>query len=213
MNIRLLLIFNFFYFITFCLYYIVFYHVLHVLKKMRICVFCSSANSIDQAYKLLATQLGIKIAEKGHALVYGGATGGLMDAVAEGAAQMQGEIIGVIPEIIIRSNRLSKLPTQLIITADMGERKKRLKHEADVFVVLPGGYGTLDEMFDVIASGSVGEHKKSLICLNINGFYDNLIHLSDQMKTGSFIPKEEKYKPYFVNTIDECFELIGKEAP
>ena len=94
---------------------------------MKICVFCSSANSIDASYKQLAAQFGRRIAEKGHTLVYGGATGGLMDAVAEGAAQKQGEIIGVIPEIIIRSNRLIKLPTQLIITADMGERKKLLK--------------------------------------------------------------------------------------
>lgn len=179
-------------------------------EKMRICVFCSSSNSIDQAYRQLAFQFGRTIAEKGHVLVYGGATGGLMDAVAEGAAQNQGEIIGVIPEIIIRMNRLSTLPTQQIITADMSERKKRLKLESDAFVVLPGGYGTLDEMFDVIASGSVGEHKKPLICLNVNGFYDSLILQSEQMKEGSFIPKEERYKPYFVESIDACFELIGK---
>ena len=179
-------------------------------EKMRICVFCSSSNSIDQAYRQLAFQFGRTIAEKGHVLVYGGATGGLMDAVAEGAAQNQGEIIGVIPEIIIRMNRLSTLPTQQIITADMSERKKRLKLESDAFVVLPGGYGTLDEMFDVIASGSVGEHRKPLVCLNMNGFYDSLIHLTEQMKSGAFIPKEERYKPYFANTMDECFEWIEK---
>ena len=179
---------------------------------MKICVFCSSANSIDASYKQLAAQFGRRIAEKGHTLVYGGANGGLMDAVAEGAAQKQGEIIGVIPEIIIRSNRLSKLPTQLIITADMGERKKLLKQESDLFVVLPGGYGTLDEMFDVIASGSVGEHKKPLICLNINGFYDSLIQLSEQMKSGAFIPREESYKPVFVNSPEECFKWIEKNS-
>ena len=177
---------------------------------MKICVFCSSSNSIDRSYKLIGAQLGNMIAEKGHVLVYGGATGGLMDAVAQGAAERNGEIIGVIPEIIIRSNRLSQLPTQMIVTADMSERKKRMKQETDLFLALPGGYGTLDEMFDVIASGSVGEHRKPLICLNINGFYDNLIHLSKQMKAGSFIPREESYKPVFVDTIDECFEIIDK---
>ena len=177
---------------------------------MRICVFCSSSNNIDQVYRQLAYHVGRTISEKGHVLVYGGATGGLMDAVAEGAADYRGEIIGVIPESIIRMNRLSTLPTQQIITADMSERKKRLKLESDAFVVLPGGYGTLDEMFDVIASGSVGEHKKPLICLNVNGFYDSLILQSEQMKEGSFIPKEERYKPYFVESIDACFELIGK---
>ena len=177
---------------------------------MRICVFCSSSNNIDQVYRQLAYHVGRTIAEKGHVLVYGGATGGLMDAVAEGAADYRGEIIGVIPESIIRMNRLSKLPTQQIITADMGERKKRLKLESDAFVVLPGGYGTLDEMFDVIASGSVGEHRKPLICLNINGFYDSLIRLSEQMKAGAFIPREESYKPVYVSSPEECFEWIEK---
>lgn len=175
---------------------------------MRICVFCSSGNYIADEYKEMARQFGRKIAKSGHTLVYGGATGGLMDAVAEGAAEMKGEIVGVIPEIIIHSNRLSSLPTQMIVTADMSERKKRMKQETDVFVVLPGGYGTLDEMFDVIASGTVGEHKKPLICLNLNGFYDSLILLTQQMKASSFIPKEEKYKPIFVNTLEECLQKI-----
>ena len=152
--------------------------------------------------------LGKKVAEKGYTLVYGGATGGLMDAVAEGASGENGEIIGVIPEIIIHSDRLSQLPTQQIVTTDMSERKKRLKEMADAFVVLPGGFGTLDEMFDVIASATVGEHKKPLICLNYNGFYNRLIQLADEMRTGYFIPKEEKYKPIFVNSVEECLERI-----
>ncbi len=90
---------------------------------MKICVFCSSSNRVADEFKLLGRQLGRKIAEEGHTLVYGGATGGLMDAVAEGAAEMNGEIIGVIPQIIINSNRLSSLPTQMLTTADMSERK------------------------------------------------------------------------------------------
>ncbi|MHB9056291.1 MAG: LOG family protein [Paludibacteraceae bacterium] len=175
---------------------------------MRICVFCSSSNHIADEYKQMAIQFGRKIAGNGHVLVYGGATGGLMDAVAEGAVEKKGEIIGVIPEIIIRSNRQSKFPTQLIIMSDMAGRKNRMKQESDVFVVLPGGYGTLDEMFDVIASGTVGEHKKPLICLNINGFYNSLIDQTIQMKKNLFIPLEESYKPHFVQSIDECFEVI-----
>lgn len=175
---------------------------------MKICVFCSSSNSISPEYLEMGKNLGRKIAENGHTLVYGGATGGLMDAVAEGAAEKNGEIIGVIPEIIIKSNRLSKLPTQQIVTADMSERKKRMKEESDVFLVLPGGFGTLDEMFDVIASATVGEHKKPLICLNYNGFYDSLMKLADEMRAGFFIPKEEKYRPIFVNTVKECLERI-----
>ncbi len=178
------------------------------LLKMKVCVFCSSSNKIAEEYKEMARKFGQILAENGHTLVYGGATGGLMDAVAEGAAEKKGEIIGVIPEIIIRSNRESKLPTQQIITADMSERKKQMKEISDVFVVLPGGFGTLDEMFDVIASASVGEHKKPLICMNFNGFYNSLIELSEQMRAGAFLPKEEKYKTIFVNSLDECMQNI-----
>lgn len=177
---------------------------------MKICVFCSSSNSIAPEFIEMGKILGRKIAENGHTLVYGGATGGLMDAVAEGASGENGEIIGVIPEIIIHSDRLSKLPTQQIVTADMSERKKRMKEIADVFVVLPGGFGTLDEMFDVIASASVGEHKKPLICHNYNGFYNSLIQLADEMRAGFFIPKEEKYKPIFVNSLEECLEKLKR---
>ena len=175
---------------------------------MKICVFCSSSDRVGDDFKLLGKQVGRKIAENGHTLVYGGATGGLMDAVAEGATEKNGEIIGIISEIIIRANRLSALPTQMIVATDMNERKKRMKEIADVFLVLPGGYGTLDEMMDVIASGSVGEHRKPLICLNHNGVYDSLINLSKELKSASFIPKEESYKPIFVKTVEEWYQTI-----
>ena len=177
---------------------------------MRICVFFFSSNLVADEYKQMANQFGKELAMRNHVLVYGGATGGLMDSVAEGAVEMQGEVVGVIPEVIIRANRLSSLPTHLIKTADMSERKKSLRDEADVFVVLPGGYGTLDEMFDVIASGTVGEHKKPLICLNLNGFYDHLILHTERLKKRSFTPKQESYKPYFVQSLDECLELISE---
>lgn len=156
----------------------------------------------------MARVLGREIAAKGHTLVYGGATGGLMDAVAEGAAEMKGEIIGVIPEIIIKSNRLSELPTQMIVTVDMSERKKRMREEADVFVVLPGGYGTMDEMFDIIAAGTVGEHRKPLICVNEGGFFDDLLRQIEKMRQEAFTPKHESYKPIFVNNWRECIEEI-----
>jgi len=175
---------------------------------MNICIFCSSSNNIADQYKQSAFRLGKQLAEKGHTLIYGGATGGLMDEVAGGFRAGNGEIIGVIPQIIIKSNRLSSLPTQLITVEDMSERKKRMKADADVFVVLPGGYGTLDEMFDVIASGTVGEHKKPLICINENGFYNSLLAQIDSMKSECFTPKNENYKPCFVQSIEDCNQFI-----
>lgn len=175
---------------------------------MKIAVYCSSSNSIAENFKQAAFSFGKSLAKQGHTLVYGGATGGLMDATAEGFSSENGEIIGIIPEIILRSGRESKLPTQLIITADMSERKQKMREIADVFVVLPGGYGTLDEMFDVIAAGTVGEHKKPLFCVNEEGFFDDLLKQIEKMKQEAFAPKHESYKPIFVENWQECVGSI-----
>ena len=176
---------------------------------MNICVFCSSSNNIADGYKLAAFQLGELIAESGNKLVYGGATGGLMDAVAEGAKSKEGEIIGVIAQAIIKMNRKSLLPTELLLVDTMSERKTLMKTISDAFIVLPGSYGTLDEMLDIVASGVVGEHKKPLILVNQDGFYDQFIQQIDNMRNELFIPAVEKYKPFIVQNIHQCMELIN----
>lgn len=176
---------------------------------MNIAVFCSSSNHIADHYKQAAFQLGELIAESGNTLVYGGATGGLMDAVAEGARNKNGQILGVIPQAVIKMKRLSSLPTQLITVETMSERKAQMKILADVFVVLPGSFGTLDEMLDIVASGIVGEHKKPLIIVNQDGFYNQFLEQIDFMRNESFIPAEEKYKPLISQNINECMELVN----
>ena len=175
---------------------------------MNIAVFCSSSNHIAVHYKQSAFQLGELIAESGNTLVYGGATGGLMDSVAEGACSKNCQIIGVIPHAVIKMNRQSTLSTQLITVETMNERKVKMKALSDVFIVLPGSYGTLDEMLDIVASGIVGEHKKPLIIVNQNGFYNQFLKQIDYMRSELFIPAEEKYKPIVVSSINQCMELI-----
>jgi cytokinin riboside 5'-monophosphate phosphoribohydrolase len=176
---------------------------------MNIAVFCSSSNHIADQYKEVAFHLGEFIAKSGNTLVYGGATGGLMDSVAEGAHSKNGEILGVIPQAVIKMNRQSSLPTRLITVETMSERKAQMKALADVFIVLPGSYGTLDEMLDIVASGIVGEHKKPLIIINQDGFYNQFLSQIDYMRHESFIPKEEKYKPYICQNVNHCMELIN----
>lgn len=176
---------------------------------MNIAVFCSSSNNIDDHYKQAAFHLGELIAESGNTLVYGGATGGLMDAVAEGANSRKGEIIGIIAEAIIKMNRKSSLPTELIIVDSLSDRKARMKEISDIFVVLPGSYGTLDEMLDIVASGVVGEHKKPLILVNQDNFYDQFLNQINQMRKESFIPVEEKYKPLIAQDVNHCMELLN----
>ena len=142
---------------------------------MNICVFCASSSSVSEEYRKEAYNLGSFIAQQGHSLVYGGATGGLMDSVAQGCADSHGEIIGVIPQMILDKGRESALPHQLFVVEDMNERKALMKEYADLFVVLPGGYGTFDELFDVLASKIVGYHDKALLILNSNDYYGGLL--------------------------------------
>jgi uncharacterized protein (TIGR00730 family) len=175
---------------------------------MNIAVYCSSSNQIAESYKAPAYQLGAWIAQNSHTLVFGGATGGLMTSVSEGAACNKGKITGVIPQAVIAMRRQSTVCTELIVVDSMNERKAIMKNVADVFVILPGSYGTLDELFDVIASGVVGEHKKPVIIVNQEGFYNDLIQLSLKMKDKKFIPVEN-YAPVWVNDIDECIAALS----
>lgn len=176
---------------------------------MNIAVFCSSSNRIASHYMQTAFQLGEKIALSKSTLVFGGATGGLMDAVAEGAQSLNGEIIGVIPQAIIQMKRQSPISTKVIEVGSMNDRKVTMKALADAFIVLPGSYGTLDEMFDIISSGIVGEHIKPLILINQGGFYNQLINQIDHMRAESFIPLEEVYSPIIVDDIDQCMRILN----
>lgn len=175
---------------------------------MNICVYCSAKDSIDEQYKQLGTELGKWIAMQGHTLVFGGATGGLMTTVSKSAFEAGARVIGIVPYHIQAAGRRSPWCTETIVVEHMNERKEKLKQTADCFVCLPGSYGTLDEMFDVIASGTVGEHKKPIYIVNYKGFYQHLVEQVILMKEEHFIPKEEMYKPNVVNDIRELTQLI-----
>ncbi len=176
---------------------------------MNIAVYCSSSNNIDEIYTNEAFKLGVWIAENGHTLVFGGATGGSMSAVSEGAHSMKGKIIGVIPNAVVRMHRKNQLCSELIFCENMDERKKLMKALADVFVILPGSYGTLDEYFDVLASGIVGEHSKPCIVINQNGFFNTLFKLTDEFMTKGFIPvAHQNYEAKVVNNVDTCSKLL-----
>ena len=175
---------------------------------MKICVYCSASDKIHDHYKLQAELLGNWIARNGHTLVFGGATGGLMSAVSKGASAFRGNIIGIITKNIMAAGRENKLVTEQIVVDTMVERKAALKAHSDIFIVLPGSYGTLDEMFDVIASGTVGEHSKPIIIVNETGFYDDLKILIERMKRESFIPAHENYSPQWTVGMNVCIKLL-----
>lgn len=177
---------------------------------MKVTVYCSAKDIIPEEYLALGDALGRWLAEHGHALVYGGATGGLMSRTSNAAKAAGGYVIGVIPPRIISAGRKATNCDDLYRVRTMSERKQAMRDIADIVVCLPGSYGTLDEMMDVISSGIVGEHKKPVFVLNYKGFYEPLKAQIELMRSLQFIPEQEAYKPIFVNSLDELYEQIQK---
>lgn len=181
------------------------------LNEMNICVYCSSSDQVRDEFKQQATEFGKWLADKNHTLVYGGATGGLMSAVAQGASNAGGDIVGIIPDCIIEKGRKSDLPTELFIVGDMAERKSMMKEYSDVFVVFPGGFGTLDEMFDTISSCMVGEHDKPTILYNPDNFWMGLLLQLDKiLKEGLGYKITRNGNLKVVDTLEELKEVIIK---
>jgi len=178
---------------------------------MKIAVYCSAKDIIPEEYLRLGDELGRWIAGHGHSLVYGGATGGLMTRTSNAVAAAGGEVIGVVPQRIIAAGRLAKNCTTQYIVSSMAERKQTMRDVADCFVCLPGSYGTLDEMYDVIASGTVGEHHKPIYILNYQGFYEGIRCQAEHMRELAFLPKQEAYAPIYVNTLDELYNILSEE--
>jgi len=176
---------------------------------MKIAVYCSAKDRIPEEYLSLGDTLGKWIAQAGHTLVYGGATGGLMTRVSNATKEAGGTVEGVIPQRIIQAKRMADNCDALYTVANMNERKQKMKELADCFVCLPGSYGTLDEMMDVIACGTVDEHRKPCFVLNYKGFYGGLITQIEYMRQLNFLPQEEQYAPVFVNTIEELIEKLS----
>ena len=177
---------------------------------MKVAVYCSAKDVIPEEYLALGDALGRWLAEHGHALVYGGATGGLMSRTSNAAKAAGGYVIGVIPPRIISAGRKATNCDELYRVRTMSERKQAMRDIADIVVCLPGSYGTLDEMMDVTSSGIVGEHKKPVFVLNYKGFYEPLKAQIELMRSLQFIPEQEAYKPVFVNSLDELYEQIQK---
>lgn len=175
---------------------------------MKIAVYCSAKDRIPEEYLALGDALGTWIAQAGHTLVYGGATGGLMTRVSNAVKAVGGTVEGVIPQRIILAKRMANNCDILYTVANMNERKQKMKELADCFVCLPGSYGTLDEMMDVVASGTVDEHRKPTYVLNYQNFYEGLRLQIEHMRQLAFLPQQEQYAPIFVNTIDELIKII-----
>ena len=139
-----------------------------------ICVFCASSNRVNPDYLRAAETFGRLLAEAGADLVYGGGKVGLMGAAALGAHGAGGRVIGIIPKNLMTREVAYTDADELVVTEDLFKRKEEMIRRADAFAVLPGGFGTLDEMLEVITLRQLGLHRKPIAFLNIDGFFDRL---------------------------------------
>jgi len=155
-----------------------------------IVVFCGSSEGYDEAYYDAAYQTGALLAAQGIRIVYGGAKVGLMGAVADGALKNSGEVVGVIPGFLKTKEIAHQELTQLITVGTMHERKLMMHEMSDGIMALPGGWGTMEELFEMLTWGQLGLHTKPVGLLNVNGYYDALKALSDNMVQEGFLSEQ-----------------------
>lgn len=155
-----------------------------------ISVFCGSSSGNEEIFVEQATLLGQGIARRGYGVVYGGAHVGLMGAVANGALSEGGEVVGVIPEFLKKKELQHQKLSRVYVVETMHERKALMNKLSDGVIALPGGYGTLEELFEMLTWAQLALHKKPVGLLNIDGFYEPLIEMSQKMIEKGFLKDE-----------------------
>jgi hypothetical protein len=152
-----------------------------------ICVYCASGPGNNPAFVQAASRFGRILAENGIRLIYGGGAVGLMGALAESVLDHGGRVTGVIPDFVVNREHMLARVQERIVTPDMHERKRVMFERADAFVALPGGVGTLEELVEQMTWAQLGRHKKPILILNVDRFWDPLCVLLDQMERLAFI--------------------------
>ena len=175
---------------------------------MNIGVFCSANNQIDAAYFQLTEELGRWVAKNGHVIVFGGVNQGLMECLAKAVKEADGETIGVVPSIVEETGRTSQYNDRVLTCNNLSERKQLMLDESDVFIALPGGVGTLDEVFTVAASYTIGYHHKRVILYNMLGFWDATIAMLDDLQQRGMV--RGRWRDYIcvVNSLQEIESLV-----
>ncbi len=176
-----------------------------------VCVYCGSSSRVSDRYKEAARALGRELASKGVALVYGGGQVGLMGIAADAALEGGGEVIGIIPSHIRDMEVDHTGLTELHVVDSMHTRKMMMFDRADAFVVLPGGLGTLDEMFEIITWRQLAIHDKPVVLVNIDGYWDPMISMIDGMIEAGFVRPEHKNLFSVVDTVEAIIPALDQE--
>jgi len=178
------------------------------MKIKALTVFCGSKSGANLSFLKEATSLGNLLAQKNIDLVYGGGNKGMMGAVANGCLAEGGKVIGIMPKLLLEWEAQHTGLTELIITQTMHDRKKILYEKGDAALVLPGGMGTLDELFEMLTWNNLKIHNMKVFLLNIDGYYDALIHLLDKMDTNGFMYDNWKDRIIVCNSVEALKPLL-----
>jgi uncharacterized protein (TIGR00730 family) len=177
-----------------------------------LCVYCSSSDRLDAKYYAAATELGHELVARGWGLVYGGGNTGLMGAVARAVKEKGGNVIGVIPEFMKVRELAFAEADELITVVTMRERKLLMEARADAFVTLPGGWGTLEEIMEILTLRQLAIVKKPCVFLNQDGFYDDLVRLFERMLAEKFFKPSNMELYRTAATVPEVFAQIEASA-
>ncbi len=176
----------------------------------NICVFCGSRLGSTNQWSTWAKDLGQGIATRNWTLVFGGGGNGLMGQLAQGALHQQGRVIGITPHGLQTEQANMAQLTELHYVQTMSERKEMMSNMANAFVIIPGGIGTFDELFEVWATAQIGFHKKPIILANWSGYYDGLIHFLQQSVQHGLMSESHFEKIQIVQTVPETFSCLEK---
>lgn len=184
-----------------------------MISRSRLCVFCGSASGVKPGYPAMARQLGREMAERGVSLVFGGGGIGLMGILADAVLAAGGEVIGVIPRGLASKEVAHQSLTTLHVVETMHQRKAMMAELSDAFLALPGGFGTFDELFEIITWSQLGIHRKPIGILNADGYFDPLITLIDHAVVEGFASAETRALVEVVNSTTDWFRLLDSWQP
>ncbi len=179
----------------------------------RITIYCGSTNGVQSIYQEAAFEMGQTLASRGLCLVYGAGKTGLMGALADGALQAGGEVIGIIPDGLNTPQLAHKGLTQLEVLPDIQLRKARMSALADAFIALPGGFGTFDELFETLTWAQIGLHHKPIGLLNVNEYFNPLLTLIDHARAEGFIYSEHSSLFCHATQPEALLALLSQYCP
>jgi uncharacterized protein (TIGR00730 family) len=175
-----------------------------------LCVYCGSSDRGPAAHKDAARAFGRELAQRGIRLVFGGGRVGVMGTLADAVLEGGGAVTGIIPDFLMRHEAAHQGVTQLEVVATMHERKARMAELSDGFVVLPGGLGTLEELFEIVTWKQLGLHTKPIIVVNSAGYWDNLRTTIDGIVAAGYARRENAELATFVGSVDDVFSALAR---